>query len=239
MSVFSSTIDQFWRTPSVDAQQHVEGEQFELWVNSSIAHDRRVTVLRRHDGFVTAAVSPLVADALALRDPTEQGFRAALQAAGITLHDADYIYYFSQDMRRELMAESTPESVRQLTHADADLFAEFEARNTEQDLDDAYVELDHWAVFGSLSDGKLASAASAYPWDESPLADTGVLSIPDYRGRGHARATVRALSRHIYDRGYEPQYRSQLDNKGSVALAASAGLTLFGTWEVVSPESPV
>jgi hypothetical protein len=51
-------------------------------------------------------------------------------------------------------------------------------------------------------------------------------------------AFVRAACRYAYARGLEPQYRCQRDNAASLALAAAAGLTWFGTWEVVAPESP-
>lgn len=64
-----------------------------------------------------------------------------------------------------------------------------------------------------------------------------MLTLPPFRGRGHARAVVRAIGRHAFERGYEPQYRCQLDNYASAAVAAAAGLTVFGTWEVVSPDS--
>jgi len=37
--------------------------------------------------------------------------------------------------------------------------------------------------------------------------------------------------------GYEPQYRCQLDNEPSIALARAAGFTPFGTWDVIRPES--
>jgi hypothetical protein len=33
---------------------------------------------------------------------------------------------------------------------DEAVFAEFQAQASEQDLDDAWVELDHWAVFGTV-----------------------------------------------------------------------------------------
>lgn len=34
-------------------------------------------------------------------------------------------------------------------------------------MDDAYVELDNWAVFGSFEEHRLVSAASMYPWDSA------------------------------------------------------------------------
>ncbi|MFE7112564.1 GNAT family N-acetyltransferase [Streptomyces sp. NPDC057575] len=70
------------------------------------------------------------------------------------------------------------------------------------------------------------------------IANFGVLTLPAFRGNGQGRHVVRALARHALSRGHEPQYRCQLDNHASVAPAASAGLTAFGTWVVVSPDSP-
>ena len=91
-------------------------------------------------------------------------------------------------------------------------------------------------MFGTILDGRLVSAASMYPWDGSRLADLGVITLPEFRGRGLGRATVRAMSALAIDRGYEPQYRCQFDNASSVALAASAGFALFGDWDVVATE---
>jgi len=81
------------------------------------------------------------------------------------------------------------------------------------------------------------SAIRAYPWGNARIADIGVLTLPAHRGRGHGRAVVRALSKHAAQSGYEPQYRCQLDNHASLAVAKAAGLTHFGTWQVVSTES--
>ena len=47
---------------------------------------------------------------------------------------------------------------------------------------------------------------------------------------------MRASYRYAAEHGYEPQYRCRLDNHASVALAEAAGLTHFGTWEVISPD---
>lgn len=72
----------------------------------------------------------------------------------------------------------------------------------------------------------------AYPWeDNAQIADLGVLTLTPFRGKGHARKVVRSISKYARDQGYEPQYRCQLDNLASTALAKAAGLTLFGKWE--------
>jgi predicted GNAT family acetyltransferase len=92
-------------------------------------------------------------------------------------------------------------------------------------------------VFGCFDGDRLISAASAYPWESSRIADLGVLTLPDVRGKGYARAVVQAINWHSRHQGYEPQYRCQLDNHASVSLAKACGLTLFGEWVVASDAS--
>jgi predicted GNAT family acetyltransferase len=76
-----------------------------------------------------------------------------------------------------------------------------------------------------------------YPWAGKMIADVGVLTLPPFRGNGHARRVVRAISAHALAHGYEPQYRCQLDNVASAALARAAGLALYGEWDVISSET--
>ncbi|GAA4380146.1 GNAT family N-acetyltransferase [Paeniglutamicibacter cryotolerans] len=238
--MFSPSITAFWQTPFDNGEIIQGADGLSITINPELAHDRRVTVLDDLDGRVRVALTPALAERIGLRAETTwsaESFREALAGAGITLHDADFIFYFDRDAKDRLLGEADADGVRMLGERDADAFAAFEAANTEQDLDDAYVELDHWAVIGAHQDGKLVSATSAYPWGESLLADLGVLTLPAARGKGHARNVVRAIARHVYSRGYEPQYRCQLDNETSRALADKAGLSLFGTWEVVSAET--
>nr|WP_237387833.1 hypothetical protein [Xenorhabdus sp. Sc-CR9] len=99
------------------------------------------------------------------------------------------------------------------------------------------MELDHWAVFGSFDRDRLVCSASMYPWDNAKIADLGVLTLAPFRCKGHARKVVRTISKFAHSQGYEPQYRCQLDNAASSALAKATGLTLFGKWELVSPDS--
>ncbi|GAA1219348.1 hypothetical protein GCM10009655_18590 [Rhodoglobus aureus] len=61
--------------------------------------------------------------------------------------------------------------------------------------------------------------------------------MPDFRGRGLAKQTDRAISAHALAAGYEPQYRCQIDNAASAALALSAGFGSFGQWDVVALSS--
>ena len=228
MTHFAQVIDDFWQPPGA-------AEGVTIVVDPELAEDRRLTLLTAGGG-TKATMTPAMADRLALGGPntvTEVRLRQALAEAGVAMHGADCLFYFTEEAKATLLDETQPTSVRRLGPSDAALFKEFEEVASEQDLDDAYVELDHWAVFGSFEDDRLVAAASSYPWGGARLADMGVLTLPAYRGKGHARGVVSAICRHAYGEGYEPQYRCQLDNHASRALAASAGLTQFGTWEVV------
>ncbi|WP_410720204.1 GNAT family N-acetyltransferase [Brevibacillus sp. SIMBA_076] len=158
--------------------------------------------------------------------------------AGITLHGADYLFYFSKADKIELLQENIEGDLCRLKQQDDAVFSEFQSSASEQDLDDAQVELDHWAVFGSFEQNRLVSVASMYPWeDDLQIADLGVLTLAPFRGKGHTRKVVRSICKYAYSQGYVPQYRCQIDNHASTLLAKAVGLTLFGKWEVISPDS--
>ena len=199
-------------------------------------------ILSRADGRVHIALRPEVAEQLELaRLPglSEPLLRQKLSDRALQLHSADLVFHFSAADQKSLRLEQPAPGVRQLNAADAAAFAEFQASASEQDLDDAYVELDHWAVWGAFDGERLVCAASMYPWSadadgQSKIADVGVLTLPPDRGQGHARRVIRAIARHAYEQGYEMQYRCQTDNTASAALARAAGLSLFGSWEVIA-----
>ncbi|MDE9562947.1 GNAT family N-acetyltransferase [Xenorhabdus bovienii] len=240
MPLFSQTITDFWQTPFLNGDVLYSDGAFTVTVNPDLNEDRRVTVLETSDGRVMAVLTPALADKAGLyqqQELSESIFRQKLSEADVTLHGADYIFYFSEADKNVLLQETPAGVLRQLTEQDEAIFSEFESSASEQDLDDAYVELDHWAVFGSFEQHRLVSAASMYPWENAQIADLGVLTLVPFRGKGHASKVVRSISQYACHQGYEPQYRCQLDNYASTSLAKAAGLTLFGKWEVISPDS--
>ncbi|CDH18746.1 hypothetical protein XBKQ1_150003 [Xenorhabdus bovienii str. kraussei Quebec] len=240
MPLFSQTITDFWQTPFLNGDVLYSDGAFTVTVNPDLNEDRRVMVLETSDGRVMAVLTPALADKAGLyqqQELSESIFRQKLNEADITLHGADYIFYFSEADKNALLQENPAGVLRQLTEQDEAVFSEFESSASEQDLDDAYVELDHWAVFGSFEQHRLVSAASMYPWENAQIADLGVLTLVPFRGKGHASKVVRSISQYTCHQGYEPQYRCQLDNYASTSLAKAAGLTLFGKWEVISPDS--
>ncbi|WP_299301537.1 GNAT family N-acetyltransferase [uncultured Brachybacterium sp.] len=195
---------------------------------------RSVSLLRVEGEATVLSLSPARAEQLELSasDRIERGeLSARLDRAGMVLADPDHLFYLPLTEQAVLREEPWEGATRQLTEADAAVFAEFTAQAPEGDLDEAFVELDHWLVVGTFCGERLVSAASMYPWGETLLADLGVITLPEFRGRGLGRATVRAISAAALARGYEPQYRCQLENTASAALARAAGFALFGVWE--------
>ncbi|MFL1673209.1 GNAT family N-acetyltransferase [Paenibacillus dendritiformis] len=241
MPLFSQTITDFWQAQFLSGDVLYSDEVFTVAINPDLDEDSRVMVLETADGRVMAVLTPALADKVGLyqrQDLSEATFRRKLNEAGVKLHGADYLFYFSEDDKNVLLQENLEGDLRRLTEQDDADFSEFQSSASEQDLDDAYVELDHWAAFGSFEQNRLVCAASMYPWeDNAQIADLGVLTLTPFRGKGHARKVVRSISKYACDQGYEPQYRCQLDNLASTALAKAAGLTLFGKWDVVSPDS--
>jgi RimJ/RimL family protein N-acetyltransferase len=240
MSLFSQTITDFWQGQFLLGDALYSDEIFTVAINPNLSEDRRVMVLETSDGRVMAVLTPAMADKIGLyqrKGLSERTFRQKLNGEGVTLHGADYLFYFSEADKNVLLQEKLEGCLRQLTEKDDTVFSEFQSSSSEHDLDDAYVELDHWAVFGSFEQDRLVSAASMYPWENAQIADLGVLTLAPFRGKGHARKVVRSICKYVCNQGYEPQYRCQLDNQASVSLAKAAGLTLFGKWDVISPNS--
>lgn len=205
-----------------------------LTIDGALGAARAAMILWVDDGRSRIALTPMIAERADLADspPTPLPIvRERLVAAGFALNDPDLLFYAPTD--HPLAAPTAGHVVRRLEPSDAAAFGAFHNAASPQDLDDAWVEFDHPVLFGSFVDGALVCAASTLPWDRSPLADLGILTLPDARGRGHARAVLTAIGRDARSTGQELQYRCQTDNAASVALARAGGLVAFGEWEVL------
>lgn len=203
-------------------------------VNTSLPEDRRIRTVEVDGGVRLIAVSPAVAAKAGLLDGQrmdDEAWAEALALAGEALAGADHVFTYAEGRVPDVSADL---DVRALTAADADAFAAFQATCTDEERDEADVELDHWAIFGVVLDGEIVAAASAYPFDDSPVADIGVITSPLHRGAGHAAAVVRVISGHILERGLLPLYRCRLDHHASAATARSAGMTRFGQRDSVA-----
>jgi RimJ/RimL family protein N-acetyltransferase len=237
MPEFPSSVTDYWERVFTCGDVIQADPGLTITINATLSPQRRVMLLQQADGSTRAALTPRLASLLSLHAGAQpllpQQFRMRLTEIGVVLHDPDRIFYYP-DAAAPRHATEGEEVTRRLSDLDQGAFAAFQAEASEQDKDAAFVELDHWAVFGVFEQGRLVSAASAYPWDDAAIADLGVLTLPSGRGKGHAKALVRSISRHALTLDHQPQFRCQLDNSASNALAQAAGLSLFGMWEVVS-----
>lgn len=232
---FPTVVTSFWRDQLAGDELH-RSAGFRLTVNPDMPDGWRAQVHERPDD-AAAAVSPELAEISGLRDEPSvdvAGFGERFARSGVELHSPDRLFYVTTSDRPGLLDQAAHSPARVLGPDDAKAFSQFEASASPADLDDAYVELDHWAVVGVFEEGRLACASSAYPWQGSTLADIGVLTLASARGKGYGRAAVQALCALVYARGYEPQYRCQPDNRASAALALAAGFTPFGSWQVAA-----
>ncbi|MBX8826942.1 GNAT family N-acetyltransferase [Ochrobactrum sp. SFR4] len=235
--MFSSIITAFWKQSYSTGDKLYSDADFSIYANPELDEDESGTILTT-EGKTAVSLHPQLADRLDLHSEpmSDAVFRQKLVEHKIAFHGADYLFYFPAGVAASLAPAEPSRNVRRLTADDEAAFTTFCAASSEDDLDAAYVELDHWLVFGAFDGDRLVCAASMYSWQETKIADMGVLTLPTYRGKGYARDTVHAISKHATSLGFEPQYRCQLDNQASVSLAKSAGLSLFGTWDNLLPD---
>ncbi len=117
---------------------------------------------------------------------------------------------------------------------DCETLAEFIAAASEDDLDEADLELDNLDPFivGVFDAGKMVAYGSGRPSEiDERFDDIGVLTHADHRGRGlGALAVSEFISRRVAsDSSRRMLYRCTTENAGSNALAASLGFTLAHT----------
>lgn len=233
MTVFPKPVLDYWHQTFCTDHASVRGN-LSFAVSEKLNPKRPAMMLETTDGSFRAVVRPEIAEQAGIAGSSvlsADELKGQLEHVGVVLHDPDYLFYLPE---KEQKVPDIVTETRQLTEADRTVFDIFYNSASEQDRDDAWVELDHWAVFGCFDGNRLVCAASMNLWDDSPIADLGVLTLPDARGKGFARAVVGAINRFSRQQGYEPQYRCQLDNLASVALARSCDLSMFGQWRVAT-----
>ncbi|SFS18002.1 Acetyltransferase (GNAT) family protein [Microbacterium sp. cf046] len=236
-TTFARAVTEYWLTRSPDA---VKPDEYTVVIDETLREDLLLQLLVVLDGPRIATIAPTVAARLSLTDGdtvSDGVLNGKLQTAGLELNGADHLFYLPLREQATLRSHPDHADTRRLRAADTASFERFCANAPEADLDEAFVELDHWLVYGTFANGQLVAAASMYPWRGTRLADLGVITLPAYRGRGLAKRVVRAIAADALGQGFEPQYRCQLDNLASIALAGSAGFARFGEWDVIADVS--
>lgn len=236
MTEFAKVVLDHWVAPFESAAPVHDGATFRMAINDAMTHGKRVQILSRPQRtcvLVTEAVGKLPG---VLESRSEDDFRKSIEAAGIKLNGADFLFFLPREAQRILVAEEPRAGVRRLTEADADAFKAFEAEIPAEDLDGAAVGIDDWMAYGAFENGVLVAVGSSYPVQDAALADIGVVTHPGFRRQGHARSIVHALARAALKAKHEPQYRCQLDNPSSAALARRLGFAALATWDIPLPD---
>lgn len=231
--MLDSTVAEFWRART--AADAADGDA-ELRLAVIADAPEPLALLERADGGAQVCASAAAATRLELVDRpvgSVDALRARLAEAGLELDEPAFVFHYPQGELDAARTEANAPLVRPLDEHDAEAFVAFHAAASEEERDAAFVELDHWAVVGAVDGDTIAAVSSAFPWEDGPLADIGVLTAPSFRGRGHARAVVRAMSRIVLERDHQPLYRCAVDNAASAAVARSAGMVRFGTWSTL------
>lgn len=237
---FVEEIHTYWRSQMVQGSIIHLDEVFTLVSNSTLEDAYKVMILEMTNKHTMAVATPLVTDYLKLRELEEysiSSFRETIKKCEPKLHTPDYIYYLPYNKVPNTRNTEDDIEIRVLSiDQDKDAFNKFESECSEEDLDGAYVSLKHWVVYGAFDGDRLIGAASVYLWDNTKLADLGVIINEQYRDRGIATRLVQVICSHVIDKGYVPQYRCQIDNQPSIALAEAVGFSLFGQLEVMVEE---
>ncbi len=221
----NEAVDDYWLAPFAQGRALLDNSSLRVVVHPDFGERQKMWILARDGGPTLVAVVPEVAEALELESrplADEADLRERLRAAHMKPHDPEPLFAIARAEAADMRAESDAPNIRRLTPEDADAFARFEERATQYDKEQAQVGLSDWVAFGAFDGEDLMAITSLFAWKTSRLQDIGILTLPEYRGRGVARALVRAACRYAYTQGWDLQYRCELDNVGSRALARAS-----------------
>lgn len=234
---FPPLIDIIWRRLFAGQRTLLDEPHLHLACSDDFDDGEDGMLLQPVAGPARALLRPALADRLHLHAQphwTLAQLQQRLQQLGHPTHGADRVFYFPVATLATLAEQPALPHIRRLGPADAAAFNMFQTSASEDDLDAAWVELDHWQVFGAFDGEQLLAVGSMYPWGLDPsLADMGVLTLPEARGRGLARQLVQAMAVSAQAAGLQPQYRCQLDNSASIITAERSGLRAFADWDTV------
>jgi GNAT superfamily N-acetyltransferase len=112
--------------------------------------------------------------------------------------------------------------VRQLGLGDAGALAEMKAACSPDEVDLGEVSVEDEIGFGCFDGETMVSVSTGF-W-LTGFMDIGVLTHPDYRGRGLGKAVVSALGTWCVERAIIAQYRCLVTNVGSHSIARALRL---------------
>lgn len=114
-------------------------------------------------------------------------------------------------------------TVRKLGPDDTYAMKDLNAACTDEEAEEAYVELNHLIAQGAFEGERLLAASSGYV--RTGFLDLGVVTHPEARKRGLGRLVVSVLCDWANEQGHLPQYRHDIGNLASRALPSALGFT--------------
>ena len=241
MSDFSRAIESYWHQSFHTGDLLFRSDALTVTANPDLRASRRLMLLQTSDDKVEAVLTPALADKLDLshdqQDLTVALLRQKLHDAQVKLHGADNLFYFPESALQALHRELPPDNVRAASRGRRGGVRRVPVERIAAGPGRRLRRARPLGGVRRLRAGTSGLRRQHVSLGRRKIADVGVLTLPPFRGNGHARGVIRAISGHAVAQAHEPQYRCQLDNAASVALAKSSGLSLFGTWDVISSES--
>jgi GNAT superfamily N-acetyltransferase len=228
-------FEEIWSITYFKGKPFLKRHNIEIFINDDLDKYASSTILTYSNGLTRVSLTSDMSARLDFCEHSEiadmASFKSHLIKYKIQLHSPDNIYFSSKDTRSFSLNSNI--SARALTEHDGEIFSRFTNEIDPEELDNAYVELDHWAVYGLFLDNILVASCSLYPWRETVIADIGVVTLQSHRGKDYAKLLVSYAYEQISKKGYILQYRTQKDNLPSIKLAESLGLKFFGEWQAI------
>lgn len=141
------------------------------------------------------------------------------------------LFCFAGETRREFGG------ARALTEADYPLFEDF-FRATQPDGDPEGWLREYFCekagkgyITGLVRDERLVSVCDApdMPYMEDLVQHTGIMTLPEERGKGYAAHTAALATHQLLSLGVCPQWECETENLGSAAVARAIGHRDYGT----------
>jgi GNAT superfamily N-acetyltransferase len=188
-----------------------------------IAHIR-ARAMGEVDPRLVAEIGHILAGAGEAAVLTAGVIRAAMPPERVLSADAGFIFHLNPGRLVPRIPEA-PITLRPLGSGDGPALQGLFRSCTPEEVDDAFVEVDHEIACACFEGDRIVAAGSGYR--RNGFMDLGVLTHPSYRGRRLAAALVSALSRESILKDVIPQYRCDRTNAASRRVAEVSGFTLF------------
>ena len=120
------------------------------------------------------------------------------------------------------------DAARLLSETDLPAYAALQAALSADDYEASGFTAGVFPAFGVFKDSTLCAGSNYVVWEPS-IAHIHVATHPQYRRRGFAKATIRVLAAHAFERDLILQWRALASNTNSLSLAYDLGFEHYCT----------